>query len=53
MAQKPLIGLAFGIPGGPVPFDFAEAMNNPGYSEFFFVSCLPSKLSDGTCSFDH
>jgi len=51
--ETKIIGLAFGIPGGEVPFDFGEAMTKEGYSEFFFLSCLPQKYEAGICVFDH
>jgi len=47
------IGLAFGLPGGEVPFDFGEAMTREGYSEFWFSACLNQKEQMGICLFDH
>jgi len=51
--ETSLIGLAFGPIGGPLPFDYAEAMTQPGYSEFWFMSCLFGKQDAGVCLFDH
>lgn len=46
------IGLALGSPGGPVPFDFGEAMITPGMTEYWFQSCLPQKESASICLWD-
>jgi len=46
-----IAGIAFGIMGKEAPKDFAVAMQTKGMSEFVFVSCLPSKITDGICVF--